>query len=225
MNRSLPLLFSLLVAGSLYAQTRTVPSRYGSPTGFGSVLYPGTGQAPQPAPVGVIGRGGAQGRGGIIGGAPRYAHPNHSRRLIVPVPVFVGGYGYGYGYDVMAPGPAYSEPGPQPVTPPVVIINQAYRPEVANPIVREYTDLPEPPVRREPEPRRPRSSIDDEKATIYLIAFQDHTILPALAYWVDGDTLVYITEQGMPNRASLALIDKEFSKRLNRERNVDFNLP
>ena len=74
-------------------------------------------------------------------------------------------------------------------------------------------------------PARRVRSADDDKATIYLIAFKDHTILPSLAYWVEGDTLNYITEQGTPNRASLSLIDRDFSKQLNRERHIEFSLP
>jgi hypothetical protein len=60
---------------------------------------------------------------------------------------------------------------------------------------------------------------------LYLLAFKDHTILAALAYWVEGDTLNYVTESGVPNRVSLALIDKDFSKELNKQRSVEFNLP
>jgi hypothetical protein len=80
-----------------------------------------------------------------------------------------------------------------------------------------------------PDPNEPKQETaarpPDQAPTIYLIAFKDHTILPALAYWVEGDTLNYVTENGVPNRASLALIDKDFSKQLNSERSVEFNLP
>ncbi len=123
----------------------------------------------------------------------------------------------------------------QPVTPPVVIINQSYRPEAVNPVVRDYSDADLPPtvrsydapVRPMPEPSdlKKTSRVDEQQATIYLIAFKDHTIFPALAYWIDGDTLNYITQQGTHNRASLSLIDKAFSKQLNRERSVEFSLP
>ncbi len=65
----------------------------------------------------------------------------------------------------------------------------------------------------------------DTPPTIYLIALTDHTILPALAYWVDGDTLAYITTEGDQNRISLALVDREFSKQLNDDRHVEFKLP
>lgn len=228
MTRSASAVMAILATGTLFAQPRTAPSRYGNASGFGSVLFPGTGHAPRV--VQPMGR---------ITGPPRVAHPGHNRRSVVAVPVYVGGYGYGYGYDLGAPAPVmapgYEQPmmAPQQVTPPVVIINQGYQPQVANPLVREYNELPEPTLRTYDAPIHPvpdpgevrRQPVEEAKATIYLIAFKDHTILPALAYWVDGDTLNYVTQNGTPNRASLELIDREFSKQLNRERKVEFALP
>jgi hypothetical protein len=46
-----------------------------------------------------------------------------------------------------------------------------------------------------------------------------------VAYWVDGDTLNYITVQGSKNSASLDLVDREFSQQINKERRVEFGLP
>ena len=54
---------------------------------------------------------------------------------------------------------------------------------------------------------------------------KDHTIYPAIAYWVENDTLNYITEQGVRNRVSLGLVDRDFSVQLNKERDIDFALP
>ena len=65
----------------------------------------------------------------------------------------------------------------------------------------------------------------NDQPTIYLLAMTDHTIIPAIAYWVDGDTLNYITTEGSQNRVSLSLIDREFSRQLNDSRNVEFKLP
>ena len=69
-----------------------------------------------------------------------------------------------------------------------------------------------------PPPREP-------EATIYLIAMQDHSIVAAIGYWVEGDTLNYITQDGNQNRVSMALVDRDFSKQLNDERHVEFKLP
>ena len=50
-------------------------------------------------------------------------------------------------------------------------------------------------------------------------------IFPAIAYWVEGDTLNYITVQGAKNSVSLDLVDRDFSKQINKERKVEFGLP
>jgi hypothetical protein len=257
MIRRLPVLFAaLLFVSGAFAQSRiTATSRFGSPSGFGSILYPGVGHAPIVRLPGAITDTTFAGRlGRSVSGFPPYTGVSRGygrsgygaygrgRQMIVPVPVFIGG-GY-YPYDVPPPG-YYQEPVQVPVpiqqqsaTPPVVIINQGFRPDTASPVVRQYgtENETEPqtirryeaPVHPMPDPKdqaKQTSEVREDQATIYLIAFKDHTILPALAYWVEGDTLNYITTQGTPNRASLTLIDREFSRQLNRERQVEFNLP
>jgi hypothetical protein len=62
-------------------------------------------------------------------------------------------------------------------------------------------------------------------SVIFLIAMKDHTIYAAIAYWVENDTLNYINEQGVRNRVSLGLVDRDFSVQLNKERDIDFALP
>ena len=64
-----------------------------------------------------------------------------------------------------------------------------------------------------------------EQQVMFLIALKDHTIFPAIAYWVEGDTLNYITVQGAKNSVSLDLVDRDFSKQINKERKVEFGLP
>ncbi len=59
----------------------------------------------------------------------------------------------------------------------------------------------------------------------YLIAFKDHTIYSAVAYWADGDTLHYFTSGNTHNQASVSLIDRDLTERLNREMGTDFKLP
>jgi hypothetical protein len=205
-----------------------------NPAGWGSVLYPGTGGPGRGAINGGFGSVLYPGTGGPPGSrAPaRYfappppVHPVHSGTVIVPYPVYYGG-GY-YGYDPSVGYAQQSAPGysadpsnyAMPNQAPVVVINQGYRPDTANPVLRDYSnsDLPEPGPAYAP----PRG---DAQATIYLIALTDHNILPAIAYWVEGDTLNYITQEGTQNRISLALVDREFSKKLNDDRGVEFRLP
>ena len=54
---------------------------------------------------------------------------------------------------------------------------------------------------------------------------QDHSIRPVIAYWVQGDSLHYVSVEGVLDQVSLALVNRDFSKQLNAERNVPFSLP
>lgn len=229
--------------GSLYGRGPGFRT-YGSPSGFGNVLFPGTGTAPplvspylRPGPTF------AQRLGATVAGHPRsllLGRPDARRALPIVIPYAVPVWGYGYGY-----GPPMAEYSPvtvvnQPPQQPTVIINQYYGSDTAKPVVRDYTqtELPPPgpaspslrsfqaPVPSHPEPPKQDSAAEerDPKPTIYLIAYKDQSIYPAIAYWIEGDSLHYITPQGSHNRASLELIDREFSERLNRERNIDFSL-
>jgi hypothetical protein len=56
----------------------------------------------------------------------------------------------------------------------------------------------------------------------YLIAYKDHSVYSVLAYWVEGDTLHYVTTQNTHNQASLNLIDMDLTKTLNQARGVPF---
>jgi hypothetical protein len=182
--------------------------------GFGRIIYPGTG-----APAAVRSQ-----TGSAVFTAtqpPAVNHGVHSAPGIVPYPVFYGG-GY-YNYDAPpAQMAGYPQPGDQMQASPVVIINQYFRPETANPILNDYTNVPLPEAAAS---RTAEAPPQDTQPIMFLIAMKDHTIYPALAYWVEGDTLNYITTQGTKNSASLDAVDRAFSQQLNRERKVDFGLP
>jgi hypothetical protein len=62
-------------------------------------------------------------------------------------------------------------------------------------------------------------------APFVLIALKDNTINTATSYWVDGTMLNYITLQGAHVIVRLDLVDRAFSRDLNRQRNVEFRLP
>lgn len=135
----------------------------------------------------------------------------------------------GYTPPVYAPVPMY-EPAPPPT--PTVVINQNFQTDPVRPQFRDYSNvqLPEPGVTTAPpasatqDPTAQAAPADDQPV-VFLIALRDHTILPAVAYWVQGDTVNYITLQGAQNHVSLALIDRDFSRQLNAERKVPFRLP
>lgn len=236
-NLSIAIGSVIFLAGSGLAQNRGGYNP--APGGFGNVLYPGTGRAPQ-TPTNVLRPAGPIG-GGRVMAPPVVGHPQHRRQVIVPYPVYVGGFGgYGMVSGFDAPAPVYyGDQGAEPpqANPPVVIINQGYRPETANPVLRDYSgaNLPETPqtlrtydvpVHPTPDPReREAARVESERPTLYLLAFKDHSVLAALAYWVEGDMLKYVTKDGKPNSASLSLVDRDLSRQMNKQLNVDFNLP
>jgi hypothetical protein len=236
----LAILFAGLV-GTAYGQNR---GTYSSLGGFGSVLYPGTGHAPVTPPGGITGPrfngrpGGAPGRGGFGNPIPAN-HPQHNRTVVVPYPVFYGGYnGYAPGYDPSAGyppdqvGPGYSNGNGMPS----VVINQNYVPPQANPSVQNYgtNDSPIEPTMRlyQAPPSHPYADALDsgrrpvsDQPTIYLIAFKDHSIVQALGYWMENGALHYVSVEHTLNQASLDLLDRDLSQRLNDERSVEFKLP
>jgi len=198
------------------------------PNGFisGRVLFPGTG-GPPGSPLSITdttfaGRLGATVGGLNNGGFRRFRRPE----IVVPYtyPVYVGGYsdyGQGYGY------PSAEQPGvapPQQV--PQVIINQNFIPEHATPVMHEYTEDPSDGIHIYEAPgREPADTSADENTSFYLIAFKDHSIYSAFAYWVEGDTLHYVTPQRVHNQASLSLVDRELTERLNRNHSMPVKLP
>jgi hypothetical protein len=59
----------------------------------------------------------------------------------------------------------------------------------------------------------------------YLIAYKNHEVYSALAYWVEDKTLHYVTTQNTHNQAALNLIDVELTKKLNQRNEVPFSIP
>jgi hypothetical protein len=177
----------------------------------------------------------ARSLGGIVSGtrpytgAP-YGRSRYNRGYYTPAayPVFVGGYYSDYSQQPPANVTIINQ---QPAPPQIIINNQAAPPaETAKPVIREYGPdswKDSEGVRVYQAPSATSAAPEDaaSRATIYLIAFRDGAIYPALAWWIEGDTLHYVTAQGKPNKATLSLIDREFSERLNRERGIEFRLP
>jgi hypothetical protein len=218
-----------LLAVALFAQ---VP-RGGSiaPPGFGNVVFPGQPGPYVHAPTSFPMRLGATVAGAPLGG--------RGGSLVVPYsyPVYVGGYGYGYGYgydpSAQAPQEAPSQttvvyaypPQQQQQQAPQVIINQNFlgtQPQTGADS-DSGTTLYQAPSRPPAEPAAAGSS--GSKGPIFLIAYKDHSVYSAVAYWVEAGTLHYITTDGKHNQASLDLIDRNMSEEINKEQDVDFILP
>ena len=184
------------------------------------------------------------GAGGFVGGGA----------VLVPYPMGgFSSDGFSSGYSVHNPPPGYydpifggytpgpnmlpygalpgAQPGGQPAAP-TVVINQNFQTDAVRPQFRDYSNvpLPEPGVTTAPPSpdaaqTAPQAAPADDQPTLFLIAMKDHTIFPAIAFWVQGDTLNYVTLQGAQNHVSLSLVDRDLSKQLNGERNVPFRLP
>ncbi len=218
----------------IYTLQPTIPYRtYGSTTGFGSVLFPGTGNAPpltnpftfpfttsttfverlgnSISGVGYTGVGrGFHGGGGGFGGYP------------IAYPVVVGGGFYGdnpYAYQQQQPPNITIVMPPQQTAPPVTI-NQ-YGPEAAKP---EASAEAESGIQTYQAPSAPRPEPSDDQV-MFFIALKDSSVYTAVAYWVEDGTLHYITPQGRHNQVSLDLVDRQTSARLNEGRKVEFRLP
>jgi len=46
-----------------------------------------------------------------------------------------------------------------------------------------------------------------------------------VGYWVDGDTVHYITTGNVHNQVSVSLVDRDLTVQLNKGRGVQVNLP
>jgi hypothetical protein len=164
---------------------------------------------------------------GRVGGYHSYRSAG-TGAVLVPYPIYYG-YAPDYLYDQDAEVPApVSSQGPSA---PSVVINQNFISDHASPLVRTYGDTPDASMRMYQAPGPPAvegqhsAAQNDEQPTIYLIAFRDHTIVPALAYWTEGNTLKYVNVDHSLNQATLDLIDRDMSSTLNQQRNVEFKLP
>jgi len=188
------------------------PSTSANASPFGRILFPGTG-APAVARVTP---------GNRVGNNPPTApHPGHSGgSVIVPYPVYFNGGNYiQYDPPQAQLASSYTQNPQQPDASPVIIVNQYFRPDESSPGAvtspAAAVRAPEPVVTAE----------NQDKDTIFLIAMKDHSIYAASAYWVEGGTLNYITIQGSQNSASMDLVDRDLSLRLNKSRSVAFGLP
>jgi hypothetical protein len=240
----------LIAAGGLMAQNR---SGFVTPVpvvrSFGSVVQPGSSggfSGVQRSTGSVIFPGGSTQIGipGINPGAPNFSsgrlggnsQPNANR----------GGHRGGgfYGYPVYVPsyydnsyyGGAYSgttAPMTQPEQqqPNVTVI---YPPQQANPVIINMGQDSPYGVQAYGRPQQsqsqqslyqPAPATATEEPVHYLLAFKDHSIYSAVAYWVDGDTVHYFTAGNTHNQASLALVDRELTERLNRESGHEVKLP
>lgn len=194
------------VAGPPYAGRPTVPAVMGTP---GAALWnPGA-----PSNPGCCAGSGLNGKW--------HGHSNDRDRnpaiLAVPVPVLVGG-----GEPDPGPGPAEDQPlnQPPPEGPPPPIAIPPAVPAVSG----GSTGNPGPGEVSGRQCISPVASEPPEPPHV-LIALDNGWIYAAVAYWVDSETLHYITTRGDHNQVSLNLVNREISARLNKDSQIAFVLP
>ena len=143
---------------------------------------------------------------GYYGGYPYYGYPYYGYP-------YVGGYWPGYSdYYPYDNGYSYSAPATTVVYP-----TAAASPSVqAAPVSGGYDQYG--------QQTRPGGTAA-LSSPIYLFAFQDHTIRAAASYWVDGNTLHYVTLQHEERLAPLDSLDRSLTLQLNRERRQAVQLP
>jgi hypothetical protein len=140
------------------------------------------------------------------------------------------GLGFGYGYwPGYYPYYAYDSYGYYPygagyatyqTNPNVTVVyppNQGYNAAAGVPAIRQYDQYG--------QEVRPSVAPGSSGSPIYLIAFNDHVIRAAAAYWVDGQTLHYVTLEHQEMQVPLNTVDRSMSLQLNTERRIPFQLP
>ncbi len=142
--------------------------------------------------------------------------------------MYVGGYGYGYGYG-SGYGSGYDSGQGAQQQPNVTVVYPPAQPPV---VINQYLGAP-PDQGQAPDNasnmrmyQAPSNTVESSagEGSYYLIAYKDHTIYSAVAYYVEGDTLHYFTEGNVHNQVSISLVDRPLTEQLNRERNVDVRL-
>jgi len=180
--------------------TTTAPALGGLPVNsrpLGGVSAPGARKSTRASSIGT----GYVGPIYYVPSASDYASADFWNSAYSPAPVN-GGYGF----------------QPPPVQPPPVIINQ-------------YFDSRRPPAQDDSAPPtfedatiKPGDPLTDTP-NYYLIAYKDHSMYSALAYWVEGDTLHYVTTQNTHNQVTMSLVDLDKTYKLNEDRSVPFSIP
>lgn len=187
---------------------------------FGNVVFPG-GSGPRfvvpfsvtdPTFLSRPGSAGSLPRGVPVTSGVGIAGSRRRGPVFLPYayPVYVGGF---YDNPYLGDGGALPPPNTTVVFPPL------QQPMVSSPYAGPDSFAPAPaaPLETTAEPSPPEPDH-------YLIAFKDHTIYAAVAFWLDGDTLHYFTAGNQHNQVSLSLIDKDLTQRLNREAGIDMRL-
>ena len=188
--------------------------------GFGNVLRPGG----VGVPTGIYGT--AHLPGPVYGYSAHGQRPSGKGGAYSGYPIYVGGayipaYGSSYAPDYSSQ--TQLSPQQQYAPAPPVVINQYFAPPASS---EPVTGVYQPYTQRQ---QQPQAEDDQDSAAptptkYYLLAFRDHSVYSALAYWVEDKTLHYVTAQNTHNQVSLDLVDVEFTKQLNQDKSRPFSI-
>jgi hypothetical protein len=224
--------FLILLGSGAFAQRHGVGNSVGTNAGYGNVVFPGGRPTINTPFTPTPGVGFARSIGNVVAGRPAFNgnfHRNANSGAVVYVPyaypVYSGaGYYGGYGGYYAGYGDPSAMPPPQqqpnitiiypPQQPPPMMVTQPQAPP-ANAMIQEYG----------PSQTAAPTDTSQRDADYYLLAFKDHSIYSAVGYWVDGDTLHYITTGNVHNQVSLSLVDRDLTLQLNKGRGVQVTLP
>jgi hypothetical protein len=151
-----------------------------------------------------------------FGGYPYYGYygyPYYGYGYAAPYYYGAAPYGYDGGYATAPPPPqtyGYDQ-YPQQGYP-----QQSYPPQGQGQVA---------PPPGAPQQTQPQTAIQGASGQYYLIAFTDHTIQAANAYKVEGDQIYWQDRDNQEHHAPLSKVDVPFSQQINRDRNVDFQIP
>ncbi|MBV8906070.1 MAG: hypothetical protein JOZ22_20725 [Acidobacteriia bacterium] len=165
---------------------------------------------------------------GFVGIQPGYSGARRgagrgSAVLPYAVPIYVGGYaGYTGYYDGAPVDPSAAAAVPGASQPNVIVVYPSAPPSA--PPSGSYGEA-YAPAPGAAAPTADQAAANPPPSTSYLIAFKDHTIYSAVAYWVEGDTLHYFTSGATHNQVSLSLVDRDLTLRLNQEAGNSMQLP
>lgn len=224
----------------------------GANPGFGNVNHPGLGFVPSAPGIGfplnpgnhIIIRSPIRRDGAVINSPFRHHDGfnrfNRGNTVILGVPwgmPWGGYYPYFYGSDVYSSTmvDAYGNPvAPAPAAPaaPNIIIIEPGAGQVAN----EAQYGQSVGTWAGPSNFDPRNSVTVYRATpsdvpdkpakpLTLLVFNDHSIYAVTDYWKEGNRVCYTTNYGSQNCVAQDQLDLQFTKKLNAERNIPFELP
>jgi hypothetical protein len=220
-------------ASGLLAQRRGVGTTAGTNAGYGNVVFPGGRPAITTPFTQVVptNRNFATSLGNVVAGRPAFngtVRRNAHTDTVVYVPYsypvyggggYYGGYGGYNGYGDAGGPPPQQQPNITVIYPPqqpMMMVGPTPQAQAPNGQVREY--MPPEPTAADTAPPQP-------EAAYYLLAFKDHSIYSAVGYWVDGDTLHYLTTGNVHNQVSLSLVDRDLTSQLNKGRGLQVILP